>query len=466
MKDMHLTDTHAHLDYPEYDADRDDCLKRAGDAGVKTIIAVGCWDRERGFGNSIELANKYPGVYASIGVHPHDAKDANDEGIFELMRMLIEENRNRVVAVGETGLDYHYTLSPRDTQKKVFVRQIILARELNLPIIIHSRDAGEVMFEMLKSEGASGAGGVFHCFSGAYEDAKKALDMGFYLSFTGIMTFPKAGSLREVVKKIPIEKIMLETDCPFLSPVPERGKRNEPAFLVNTARAMAEAKGLSIDDVARITTRNASELFGMGREKEAPKIAYAIRNSLYLNITNRCTNYCTFCAKFKSYTVKGHYLRLNEEPEFADVLSAIGPEPEKYAEIVFCGFGEPLLRLDLVKQAGLHLKKRGCRIRIDTDGLANLVHRRNVLPELRFVDVLSVSLNAPDSDAYQRLVKTPFGSAAYPAILYFLREAKKYVSKVIASVVAVPGLDIEACRRVAEDDLGVAFRVREYDNVG
>ncbi|MEK6530923.1 MAG: TatD family hydrolase [Deltaproteobacteria bacterium] len=466
MQDIHLIDTHAHLDYPEYDADRDDCIKRAQDSGVKTIIAVGCWDKDRGFGGSIELAKKYPNVYASIGVHPHEAKDARDDAIFDLMRVLIEEEKALVVAVGETGLDYHYTLSPRDIQKRVFVRELALARELNLPVIIHSRDAGPDMFEILKSEGAVEAGGVFHCFSGAYEDAKKAIDMGFYISFTGILTFPKAASVREAVKKIPIENMMLETDCPFLSPVPERGKRNEPAFLVNTARAIAEIKGLSVNDVARITTRNAFDLFGIGRGKEAPKIAYAIRNSLYLNVTNRCTNRCTFCAKFKSYTVKGHYLRLNEEPELADVLSAVGPEPEKYDEIVFCGFGEPLLRLDLVRQAGLHLKKRGCCIRIDTDGLANLVHRRNVLPELRFVDVLSVSLNAPDSGAYQRLVKTPFGDAAYPAILYFLREAKKYVSKVVASVVAVPGLDIEACRRVAEDDLGVAFRVRQYDNVG
>ncbi|HLA51586.1 MAG TPA: TatD family nuclease-associated radical SAM protein, partial [Thermodesulfobacteriota bacterium] len=183
-----------------------------------------------------------------------------------------------------------------------------------------------------------------------------------------------------------------------------------------------------------------------------------------------------FCAKhapagfkrgFKSYTVKGHYLRLKEEPAFSDVIKAVGENPaSRYDEIVFCGFGEPLIRLDLVKKVGLFLKKQGCKIRIDTDGLANLVHGRNILPELKFVDEISVSLNAPDSATYQKLVKTPYGDNAFSAIIWFLKEAKKHIAKVVATVVAVPGLDIEACRRLAEDEIAVTFRVREYDEVG
>ncbi|MBI5586822.1 MAG: TatD family hydrolase, partial [Deltaproteobacteria bacterium] len=301
--------------------------------------------------------------------------------------------------------------------------------------------------------------------SGSPELAREALKMGFYLSFTGVITYPNAEGLREVVKAVPIEKILVETDCPYLPPAPDRGKRNEPAYIISTAKKIAWLKGLSLNDVARITTNNAEDLFGL-KKKEPVKIAYPIRNSLYLNITNRCTNYCTFCAKFKSYTVKGHYLRLSEEPTFEEVLAAVGDDPARYDEIVFCGFGEPLIRLDLVRKVGMRLKRMGCKIRIDTDGLANLVHGKNVLPELMFVDVISVSMNAPDSGTYQKIVKTPFGDAAFPAILYFLREAKKYIPKVIASVVAVPGLDIEACRKVAEDDIGVVFRVREYDSVG
>ncbi|MFQ5354263.1 MAG: TatD family nuclease-associated radical SAM protein, partial [Thermodesulfobacteriota bacterium] len=337
--------------------------------------------------------------------------------------------------------------------------------------IIHTREAWEDTISILGeegfSEGGDGAGGVFHCFSGGPEEAVKALQMGFYLSISGVVTFKGAENIREAVKAAPMEKLLIETDCPYLAPEPKRGRRNEPAFVVETARKVAGLKGLSLEDVARITTLNAEEVFGLApaADKKA-RIAYKIRNSLYLNITNRCTNTCTFCAKFKSYTVKGHFLRLGEEPDFRQVLDAIGANPQQYDEIVFCGYGEPLIRIDLVKKLGLFLKKMGCTIRIDTDGLANLVHGRNVLKELMFVDCISVSLNAPDSETYQKIIKTPFGDAAYPAILFFLREAKKFVPRVVASVVALPGLDIEACRRVAEEDAGVGFRVREYNNMG
>lgn len=464
MEKEYFIDTHAHLDDRKFDSDRDAVMERAKEAGVRNIISVGCWSKKDGFTRLLGVIRKYENVYSAFGVHPHDAKDA-DEGCFDLIRTLALDPKNRAVAIGETGLDYHYDNSPRDVQKKAFIRQIGIARELNLPIIVHSREADEDTLNILKAEGASDVGGVFHCFSGDEKTAKAALDMNFYISIAGVATFPAAEGLRKVIKSTPIEKMLIETDCPYLAPVPERGKRNEPAFVVNTAGAIAKVKGLTRADVGRVTTLNAEELFGL-KETEKVKIAYQIRNSLYLNLTNRCTNYCTFCAKFKSYTVKGHYLRLREEPTFLEALDAIGPEPTKYDEIVFCGFGEPLIRLDLVKQLGMHLKRQGCKIRIDTDGLANLVHKRNVLPELMFVDCISVSMNAPDSETYQKLIKTPFGDNAYPAILYFLREAKKYITKVVASVVAVPGLDVEACRKVAEDDIGVAFRVREYDNVG
>ena len=233
---------------------------------------------------------------------------------------------------------------------------------------------------------------------------------------------------------------------------------------------------MSLDDVARITTLNAESLFNLSEvaqsaisTEETAKVAYKIRNSLYLNITNKCTNQCTFCAKFKSYTVKGHYLKLDHDPNFKEVLDAIeelGEPVKSYDEIVFCGFGESLIRLELVKKIGLYFKKQGCKIRIDTDGLANLVHGGNVLRDLKFVDVISISLNAADADTYEKLCRTPYGKDAFPAVLFFIREAKKFIPKVQATVVAVPGLDVEACRKIAEDDIGVTFRVREYNEVG
>lgn len=467
MINSRFIDTHAHLDDVRFDADRAGVIKRAEEAGVGSIITVGCWNARDGFGRVTEIAGRYGSVSYALGVHPHDAKEVKDDTPFDLIRELAGAEGAALVAIGETGLDYHYMNSPAKTQRETFARQIRLARELNLPLIVHSREAEEDTVEILRREGAAESGGVLHCFSGGPRMAKECLDMGLYLSFTGTVTFPKAEEAREVLKSVPIERILVETDCPYLAPVPLRGKRCEPAFLVETAKKIAEVKGLSLEDVARITTLNARSLFALERKNDRQaKISYPIRNSLYLNITNRCTNYCSFCAKGSSYTVKGHYLKLAREPGAEEVLKAVGPDPSKYDEVVFCGFGEPLIRLELVKKVGRYLKDKGCRVRIDTDGLANLVHGRDVLPELKFLDCISVSLNAPDSETYQKLITTPFTEAAYPAILAFIREAKNHVPRVVATVVAVPGLDVEACRRVAEDELGVEFRVREYNEVG
>jgi TatD DNase family protein len=185
-----------------------------------------------------------------------------------------------------------------------------------------------------------------------------------------------------------------------------------------------------------------------------------------LNLTNRCSNRCTFCAKNASYLVKGHDLELNHEPTVEDLLRAVG-DPKKYDEIVFCGFGEPLLRLDTIKAAAAELKKKGAKIRIDTDGQANLVYGRNILPELKgLVDAVSVSLNSDNAAQYNRLCRSPFGEKAFDGVLNFIREAKKVIPEVVATVVAMPGVEVEACRRLAEQELGVKFKKRIYDEVG
>ncbi|MCK4739502.1 MAG: YchF/TatD family DNA exonuclease [Deltaproteobacteria bacterium] len=467
-----LIDTHAHLDDPRFDKDLQRVIEDAKTAGVGEIISVGCWSEKLGFDRLLKVKERFPKVHLALGIHPHEAKEVVSNKTYELIKKLASEASKDVLAIGETGLDFHYTNSPREKQIEVFRAQIALARELKLPLIIHTREADKETAEILKEEKAGEIGGVIHCFSGTSEFAKKALDMGFYLSFTGIITFPKASELRAVVEATPIEKILVETDAPYLAPVPYRGKRCESAHVVETAKKIAEIKGLTPSDVARITTLNARELFwGFNKEdkENEAEIAYVIRDSLYLNITNKCTNACTFCAKFSSYTVKGHYLKLKKEPDFDEVLaavSALGKDPTEYEEIVFCGFGEPLIRLELLRKIGLHFKRMGCRIRVDTDGLANLVHGGGVLPKLAFVDEISVSLNAPDAKTYNEICKSPYGEEAYPAILYFLREAKKHITKVQATVVGLPGLDTEACKRIATEDIGVAFRVRKYNEVG
>jgi TatD DNase family protein len=279
------------------------------------------------------------------------------------------------------------------------------------------------------------------------------------------VTFPKAEGLREVVRQIPIEHLLIETDAPYLAPQPMRGKRNEPAFVRHTAEMIAQVKGLTFDDVARITSFNAMQLFGIGSIPKQGQITYPIRNSLYLNVTNRCTAACTFCVRYHTDFVKGHNLRLAEEPTADALIQEIG-DPKRYAEIVFCGYGEPLLRLDVVKAVSGEVKRLGGKVRIDTNGHANLIHKRNVLPELAgLVDAVSVSLNAQNAEVYEKLTQPKFGITAYDAVKDFIREAKKYIPDVTATVVSAPGVDVEACRKIA-DELGAKFRVREYNVVG
>ncbi len=455
-----LIDTHAHLEMREFNDDRDDVINRAREAGVEYIITIGttvesCRD-------AVLLADKHDFIYAAIGIHPHEVKDILHPA-YEIIRRFA--THKKVVAYGEIGLDYHYEHSPRTDQKRKFRDMLHEARELKLPIIVHDREAHEDMLQILSEEWPSGLGGVMHCFSGDVEMAKTLTEKGFLISIAGPVTFPKAEALREVVRQVPIEHLLVETDAPYLSPVPMRGKRNEPAFVRHTAEAIAKIKGLTLDDVGRITSFNAMQLFGIGSISGSGRITYPIRNSLYLNITNRCTAACTFCVRYHTDFVKGHNLRLREEPSAEELIKEIG-DPKRYDEIVFCGYGEPLIRLEVVKAVAAEVKRLGGTVRIDTNGHANLIHKRNVLPELAgLVDAASVSLNAQNVEVYERLSQPQFGSVTYDAVKEFICEAKKYVPEVTATVVSAPGVDIDACRKIAVD-LGAGFRVREYNVVG
>lgn len=456
-----LVDSHAHLEMKDFDKDRERVIARAQEAGVNYIITVATSIPD--IYKALEIVQKNVGVFLALGIHPHEAKEIKDEDFIALRRLAKEE---KVVAFGEIGLDFYRQHSPREIQLRRFRELLRLGKEIALPIIIHARDAEKEILNILRQEADGPWRGVFHCFSGDLAMAKQVIQMGFFISVPGTVTFKKSLVLQEVVQKIPLEKILLETDAPFLTPEPYRGKRNEPAFVRFTAEKIAELKGLSFADVARITSLNARLLFGVGEDIPKGKIAYPIRNSLYLNLTNRCSNRCTFCAKNKSFIVKGHDLQLEWEPDAQELIAAVG-DPQKYQEIVFCGFGEPLLRLDTVKIVAAELKKRGARIRIDTDGQANLVHGRNILPELKgLVDAISISLNAENAEKYQRLCRSPFGEEGYRGILEFIRQAKKVVPEVIATVIDMPGVDVQACRRIAEEELGVKFKVRAFDEVG
>jgi len=255
-----LIDTHVHLDDPRFDADRDATVARAREAGVGTFITIGC-DLATSRA-AVGLAGRYESVYASIGVHPHEVKHIGD-GWYDEFRRLAEDPK--VVAYGEIGLDYHYNHSSPQQQRDRFREQVRLARELHLPVIIHTREAQEDTVAILREERASEIGGVFHCFSGDAWLAKDALELGFYLSFSGILTFNNASMLRDIAKQTPLDRLLVETDCPYLTPVPHRGKRNEPAYVSLVARQLAtlhaEQAGLTLEDIGRITTENAKRLF-------------------------------------------------------------------------------------------------------------------------------------------------------------------------------------------------------------
>ncbi len=253
-----LIDTHAHLDHERFKHDVDQVMERAKPAKVQAIVTVGT-DLESSR-KAVEFAKRYPGVIATVGVHPHDADRATDDVLDEIAMLAADEG---VVAIGEIGLDYHYDFSPRDIQRRVFAVQISLARELGLPIVVHVREAYPDVMSILKSEHAEDVGGIIHCFSGDQEVAKDCLNMGFYISVGGILTFANSKELRRIIRGLPLDRILLETDSPYLTPVPYRGKRNEPAYVVHVAEALADLKGIAFDEVAETTTLNACKLLGL-----------------------------------------------------------------------------------------------------------------------------------------------------------------------------------------------------------
>lgn len=256
-------DSHAHIDGEEFEGDRDEVVKRARAAGVRAILDVGTGDPHAGsLERAVEVAAEYEDVYASVGVHPHDAR-LFDERAAERLEELLTNNR-KVVALGEIGLDYHYDHSPRDAQRRAFASQLRIARALNLPVIIHSREAEAETIEILRDEyGGAARGGVMHCFGGGREMAEQSLEMGFLISFAGNVTFKKADALRDVARSVPLDKLLIETDCPYLSPVPLRGRRNEPAHVVQTARCLGDVHSLAAEEIGRITSANFSALFGV-----------------------------------------------------------------------------------------------------------------------------------------------------------------------------------------------------------
>jgi TatD DNase family protein len=261
---MIFIDSHCHIDGEAFDADRDEVVERAKNAGVKAMLNIGTGNPHGDdFKKAVAVAEKYENVFASVGVHPHDALSYDDKAENHLIELV--KSSPKVIAWGEIGLDLYYDHSPRDVQIEVFRRQIRTARELNLPIIIHSRDADNETVEILQTECSDQdfRGGIMHCFGGSAEMAQNLMKIGFLISFAGNVTFKKADNLRGAARVVPLEKLLIETDCPFLTPVPFRGKRNEPSFIVHTAKFLAEFYGIELKKLANQTTDNFVEFFDL-----------------------------------------------------------------------------------------------------------------------------------------------------------------------------------------------------------
>jgi TatD DNase family protein len=457
-------DTHAHLDFKDFDADRHEVIERALQKGVSVIINVGTdLSATR---SVIKIAEEYPECYAGVGIHPHDAK-AYDPSCLRELRALCAHKK--VVAIGEIGLDYYRDLSPRDKQREMFIDLIGLHKETGLPLIIHARDAYDDIIEILQTHVGHPVCGVMHCFSGDEDVLTRVLALGLHVSFAGQITYKKNDVMRALVTKVPDKHLLLETDCPFLAPQSIRGKRNEPACIPEIAGVIAELRGVTVQDLARYTTLNAQQLFRLPIRHEQAVVVYKIRDSLYINVTDKCSSDCIFCPRFDDKTVKGYDLTLERDPEVADVLREVSAHKGAFKEICFCGLGEPLMRFEFVLDTAKRLKEKdpAIKLRIDTNGQGNLINKKNILPDLKgHIDKICVSLNAHNAETYHAIVKPHFPGDVYREVKDFILEAKKYIPEVEVTCLDFPGVDVAAVKRIAQEELGVAFRLRYYDEVG
>lgn len=448
-------DSHTHLFFHNFDEDRDEVIQRALDAGVKYMLVPGTdLDTSK---QAIDLAEKYESIYAAVGIHPHDTKDWDDSIISELRDLAKYE---KVIAIGEIGLDYYYDFSPKEKQIIAFEKQIELALELNLPIIVHNRDSNEDVMEFARKYKDSGLKAQYHCFAGSVKDARELIELGHYISFTGNVTFKKADSIREVLSRVEVENLLLETDSPFLTPVPYRGKRNEPANIPIIAETFAQIHKLTTDDIARATSWNTYKLFGIGTKMKV-SYTYQIGNSLYINVTNRCNADCVFCDRKGEAVIKGYNLKMSkaEEPDPEVYISEIG-DPTKYEEIVFCGYGEPTIRWNVVKKIAEYVKFKNGKTRMNTDGHGNFINKRDITPELDgLIDTISISLNSTDPDQYAKLMRVD--RSMHAEMLSFAKKAKEH-SHVVLTIVGLSSVDTKKAKQFVTEEVGVDFREREY----
>lgn len=451
-----FVDTHAHLFYENFKDDFDEVIFRAKENGVDYIL-VPATDLKTAE-ETLQLCDKYDFIYAAVGIHPHDTKNWDDSLLKQIEKIAAHP---KVVAIGEIGLDYYYDFSPKTQQIKAFKSQLDLALKLELPVIIHNRDSDEDMMEIISSYCSTGLKAQFHCFNASLNDAIEYMKMSHFISFTGNITFKKSEELRNILKHIDLNHLLLETDSPFMTPVPYRGKRNEPAFVKYVADKVAEVHKITTDEVARITSLNAFRMFGIGNKPQT-SFTYKLGNALYINVTNRCNADCVFCRRKEDPFLRGYNLAMtkSEEPQAEVYIKEIG-DPKQYDEIVFCGYGEPTIRWDVVKQVAQYVKQNGGRTRLNTNGHGNIINKKDITPEMKnLIDVVSISFNSFNPKQYSDLMNVDENH--FNQMLDFAKKAKQYVQKVVMTVVDFDEVEIEQARKFIEEEIGAEFRVRHY----
>jgi TatD DNase family protein len=464
-------DSHAHITSKDFDSDRADVLQRAFDAGVNFVInpSTDLEDSKR----AVDLAEKYPQIFACVGIHPHEAVRASDAAVASIEDLT---NHPKVVGIGEIGLDFYYDFSPRIVQTRIFRAQLEIARRRNLPVVIHTRDSLPETFAIVRESTAAAPEwraqgvsphsrypapkGVFHCFSGNISEAWQVIRLGFAISFPGVITFANAGQAAAVASGVSLEHILLETDSPYLAPVPFRGTRNEPMHVVQVADRLAQLQHLSVEDVVRSTSYGVFRVFGIGRQP-LPQWTYKLRNSLYINLTIRCNADCIFCDRKGDAIIKGNNLRIEREPSAEEVIQEIG-EPTRFDEIVFCGYGEPTIRLEVMKQVARWVKEHGGKTRLNTDGHGNIINKRNIVPELvGLIDAVSISLNSTDPHQYGEMMRLD-GERFFSAMVEFARECVKTLPRVLMTVVDLDTVNMDKARQLVEKEIGAVFQIRPF----
>ncbi|MCD4814572.1 YchF/TatD family DNA exonuclease [bacterium] len=457
-----LIDTHVHLEDEAFASDREAVLERAEHSGIVAMVNAGSTvaaNRE-----AFKYFKDRKNIFFGVGLHPHEFPGTSPESFIELRDQL---SRDKVVALGEIGLDYHvfpdYPAPDRAAQQQAFSQQLEIARIFELPVIVHVREADEDALRLLEKAGPFHNGGVMHCYSGGMTYLSQIMELGFHIGVGGPLTYPKSQEIREVVRQVPIKRLLLETDCPYLPPQSNRGKRNEPAYLAEVAQAVAEVRGITVEALMEQTSANARKLFKL--DSGTGRLVYEIKGHLYINLTNRCSADCTFCPRHTQRQVQTYDLTLEREPSAAELIAAMG-DPTVFSEVVFCGFGEPLLRLTTLLEVARVVKAKGGRTRVDTNGHADVIYQKDILPQCKgLIDEWSVSLNSSDEKQYDAWVRPAAGQGVYSAVQAFIGRAVQAGFPVTVTAVEMPAMDVEKLKTVCHQ-LGARYRGRAHQRLG